>query len=163
MRVTNPCTTSQWVELFKNINPARHPKGGFAPHKPLLLVCIMDAVVRGQIRVGERVGNPRMLVKDRYTELWTASVSDRIPKVGDVRLPLYHLKTQGLWRALGRFGAEASSPSDLVAIDIRDDLMDSMSDRLGRAYLLMALTETYFSTFEAEAIHDLFYTWQVKQ
>ena len=81
-----------WLGKLTDLNT----HGGDAPHKPLLLLALLDLV--------ERVGNlpsPLWLTTDvDFTfKVFEKVVSHRRRQRLDIRMPFHHLKTQDFWKA----------------------------------------------------------------
>lgn len=70
---------------------------GAAPHKPLLLLCLLE--------IAEEGGLPRKLMPItgelafRFSGYWSV-VAHRRPQRPDMKLPLYHMKSDGFWQPL---------------------------------------------------------------
>ncbi len=84
----------------------RNSTAGAAPHKPLLLLIIRDLVEEGTITGG-------LLHRDgalafRFGSYWTI-VADRRRTKPDLRLPFYHMRSDGFWKPLEASGRPAES------------------------------------------------------
>src|SRR5262245_32123737 len=87
-----------WLRVFARLNVYRATVGK-APHKPLLLLVALDLA-----EVGELAGCDLELTPEiafRFFTYWTI-VAHRRTQRPDVRLPFFHLASDGCWEALDR-------------------------------------------------------------
>ena len=91
------------------LNPAnaRGECRGKAPHKPLLLLCLLDMVEAGELPSRAFTRSPGLVLRFRS---YGALVAERWPSRLDIRLPFFHLHTQGFWEALDATMRPAGSP-----------------------------------------------------
>ncbi|HEX5273072.1 MAG TPA: hypothetical protein VFW33_21395, partial [Gemmataceae bacterium] len=82
------------------LNPDK-ARGDPAPHKPLLLLVLLDLAEKGQVSRDGLALTPELAF--RFCEVWKI-VAHRRTQRPDVRYPFHHLKTNGFWRALGANG-----------------------------------------------------------
>ena len=75
--------------------------GGPAPHKPLLLLAVMDLIENGKIETSSIELTPDLAF--RFLNYWEI-VHPRIGGVGKIVLPFYHLKSDGFWTLVPRTG-----------------------------------------------------------
>jgi putative restriction endonuclease len=85
-------THTDWLAKLTDLNP----HGGDAPHKPLLLLALLELV--------ERTGSlpsPLWLTTDvDYTfKVFEKVVAHRRSQRLNIQMPFHHLKTQGFWKA----------------------------------------------------------------
>ncbi len=80
---------------------------GPAPHKPLLLLSIIDLAESGKILGRVLTRTPELVL--RFRALGTL-VAERWPTRLQLRLPFYHLRTQGFWQAFTEEMQPAQSP-----------------------------------------------------
>src|SRR5262245_11523303 len=93
-------TADRWLARLEKLNPDK-ARGDPAPHKPLLLLVLLDLAERDQVP-GEMLPlTPELAF--RFCEVWRI-VAHRRTQRPDVRYPLHHLKTNGFWRAIGPDG-----------------------------------------------------------
>jgi putative restriction endonuclease len=105
---------------------AQKRKRGIAPHKPLLLLAIIDMAQEGCLadrQVALSVG-----LAFRFGEYWRA-VAERRGTKPDVRLPFFHLRTAGFWQPLDSEGRPAAArqlaSTALLAEDFFACLLDA--------------------------------------
>ena len=92
-----------WLTKLGKLNPAtsRHKLNGkarYAPHKPLLLLCVLDLAENGELKGPELGKTPELCLRfDSYWALGQERWGGR-PGLGQ---PLRYLSNQGFWQALG--------------------------------------------------------------
>jgi putative restriction endonuclease len=87
---------SCWLHKLATLRIDR-ASGNPAPHKPLLLLAILDMAGRGEIKSPELLLSPDLAF--RFSVFWSV-VSDRRTQPPDIRMPFHHLKTSGIWEPL---------------------------------------------------------------
>jgi putative restriction endonuclease len=110
----------QWLAKVAKLNVYR-AKGGPAPHKPLLLLVILDLAEQGLLPDKTLPLTPELAF--HFYSYWNI-VAHRRSQRPDVRFPFHHLKTDGFWSALDEAGNPSADdrltryamvPSDFVA------------------------------------------------
>ncbi|MBA4137720.1 MAG: hypothetical protein C0518_10425 [Opitutus sp.] len=128
--------------------PGRTPGRGVAPHKALLLICLFDLADENEL--------PRAITRTASLALrfraYGTLVSDRWPTRLDLRLPFYHLKSQGFWRAVDIQNNPAASPKTCVAVELDHTFHAAMLDPVFRLEARLVLTNTYFTPTERIAL-----------
>lgn len=144
-------TPEQWLGKLAQLRPDK-ALGDPAPHKPLLLLVLLDMAERGELRQKELPLTPELAF--RFCALWKI-VAHRRKQRPDIRYPFHHLKTNGFWSALDEEGKPSTHrnltrlavmPSDFLAC-LKDP---AWSDRARR--LLIA---RYFQPGERIALYEL--------
>ncbi len=100
---------AQYVERFRDLNrdsnrPDRYPVAvrHSAPHKPLLLLAVLDRFAEGRMEDNRIMLTPGL--SDLFSAYWQAVMPpDRRP---DVAMPFYHLSSEGFWHLIPREGHE---------------------------------------------------------
>lgn len=121
-----------------------------APHKPLLLLCVLDLFDSGKI--------PSNLVEitDDLTELFGRYWERVLPfgRSGNLALPFFHLRSEGFWHLLprqenARVGPQITSLNrlreEVVGARLDEALHDLIRSEENRDRLRSVLIETYFS------------------
>src|SRR5690625_1864635 len=85
-----------WLGKLTKLNPASAKQGhsGTAPHKPLLLLSILDMVEAGELPSRTFARTAGMVLRFRN---YGSIVADRWPTRLDLRMPFYYLKSQDFW------------------------------------------------------------------
>ena len=73
---------------------------GVAPHKPLLLLAVIELIDRGQIQENKIPLSPDLA--ETFIKYWS-KVTGRKPNIA---LPFFHLKSDGFWRLYPNPGYE---------------------------------------------------------
>lgn len=99
-------TAGQWLAVLGRLNVYRS-RGGPAPHKPLLLLVLLELAERGELPPRVLPLTPELAF--RFSAYWSV-VAHRRTRPPDVRLPFYHLQTDGCWEPLREDGSPADGP-----------------------------------------------------
>jgi putative restriction endonuclease len=97
----------QWLWKFQKLRVDRASKTP-APHKPLLLLAILDFIESGEITVPQVTLTPDLAF--RFLAYWEI-VGARGRSVGRVELPFFHLQSDGILRLIAHEGLEAALAS----------------------------------------------------
>ncbi len=122
-----------------------------APHKPLLLLCVLDLLDSGEI------SSNLVEITDDLTELFGRYWERVLPfgRPGNLTLPFFHLQGDGCWRLLprhenARIGSQITSLTrlreEVIGARLDEELFDLMRSEENRDRLRSVLIETYFST-----------------
>lgn len=126
---------------------------GIAPHKPVLLLAVLDNIERGLITDNRVIISPELVAT--FMEVWAMLVKEG-PYAPRFALPFFHLKSEGFWTLVPFPGAEPAVTSsgsirsfsnlkDTVAwAVIAPDLFAGMCVPVERERLRSVLLETYF-------------------
>lgn len=113
-------TAEQWLSKLTKLKVDK-ARGDPAPHKPLLLLVILELAEQKMLPKDVLPLTPELAF--RFCTYWSI-VSDRRGQRPDVRYPFYHLKSDGVWSPLDQYGKPtterfqaryAAMPSDFVA------------------------------------------------
>ncbi|MGX9365601.1 HNH endonuclease [Desulfoplanes sp. PS50] len=142
-----------YQHLFAKLNPNKNrhkfpatTRHG-APHKPFLLLAIMDLVAGGLVSENRFVPDQDLI--DNFLVYWDGIMGPIRPV--NIGLPFHHLATQGFWhpvrRSDGGTGAPSSAPQlqrtyEYARLD--QDLFMLLLDPVARESLRKVLVETYF-------------------
>lgn len=140
-----------WLSKLLKLRPSsggRSTRYGVAPHKPLLLLCLLDIYEEGDL--------PQKLTRSASLTLrfraYATLVSERWPTRLDIRLPFFHLKTQGFWKALDATLKPATAPENCVTIELDPEFLGALADPSFRLDARLILTRTYFTPTERVAL-----------
>jgi putative restriction endonuclease len=84
-------THEQWLATLANLHVYR-AKHGPAPHKPLLLLVVLELAEEGQLPPEVLQLTPELAF--RFSSYWTI-VAHRRTQAPDVRMPFHHLEKDG--------------------------------------------------------------------
>jgi putative restriction endonuclease len=141
----------KWLGKLTQLNPAsgRGQCRGKAPHKPLLLLCLVDMAEAGELtgRTFTRTANLVLRFKE-----YGALVSERWPTRLDLRMPFYYLKTQGFWEAFTLEMTPALSPESCFVNEMHEEFFDLLGDADFRLKARLLLVARYFEPRERVAL-----------
>lgn len=140
-----------YINAFRKLRVDRS-HGAPAPHKPILLLTVLQAVRTGQISDNKVFITPELIAS--FKANWSQLVTSR----HDCRmaLPFFHLRSEGFWTLIARQGNDsqlllASSISSINQLDSLVDyaLLDEalfavMRTEEGNALLQAVLLQTWF-------------------
>jgi putative restriction endonuclease len=145
------------LSTLQKLNPASNRKLGsgperFAPHKPLLLLSIIDLVEHHLLTTPELILSPTLRVRFQsfapiVSPRWRTS---RL----DIRYPLYYLKTQGLWLPKDAQGRPARAPESVQSADLHPEFWNALQDPSLRRSARLILITTYFPALEQLALAE---------
>lgn len=144
---------SYWLNRLATLRIDR-ARGNPAPHKPLLLLVILDMIENGDITKSDVILSPDLVF--RFSVFWSI-VAKRRNQSPDVRLPFHHLGSSGMWQPLMADGK--SSPDKKLTKMIRLDrnFLDCLYDSKFRdqAKRVLIDTEPYFLSEERVSLYSL--------
>ena len=141
-------TLEKYVQKMKRLRVDR--AHGVAPHKPLLLLAIIELIERGQIQENKIPLSPDLA--ETFIKYWS-KVTGRKPNIA---LPFFHLKSDGFWRLYPNPGYEkalevadritaVSRLREVVAYaSLEDDLFVLFTDANNREIIRQTLIYVYF-------------------
>jgi len=140
-----------WLSKLRHLNPnISRTKGEgaakYAPHKPLLLLALIDLAEASGTGFQPRVALSVDL-RIRFLEPW-AVVAARWGTKPDIRLPFFHLSTQGFWKPLQNDGRPAQSPESTAAIELHPEFHALLMSPADRALARQILVQTWFPPAE---------------
>jgi putative restriction endonuclease len=125
---------------------------GIAPHKPLLLLVVCDMIERGKLVGGllHRTGD----LAFRFSSYWRI-VADRRRTKPDVRLPFFHMRTDGFWIPLEADGRPAQDRTRAVIAQLDVSFLLCLEDSEFRQLARRTLVAKYFETTERAELYAL--------
>ncbi len=143
-------TPDQWLAKLAKLHVYR-TKGGPAPHKPLLLLVVLELAEQGLL--GKELAlTPELAF--RFYSYWRI-VAHRRTQKPDVRLPFYYLKTDGFWSVFGADGKPATSDRLAAYATLVGDFLAFAQDPIAREKARRILIATYFEPDECVALYTL--------
>jgi putative restriction endonuclease len=143
---------SKYLTQLKKLRRSRNKKIGAAPHKPILLLAIIEGIEKGDIISNRIAITPELVLyfKDIWSKLVTTAHSPNFA------LPFFHMKSEPFWRLISLDGAvipvtasgsikSLSGLKDALAFaEIDKALMFFLFDPVSREVIKMELLEFYF-------------------
>jgi len=105
----NLSEATRWLERLSGLKYGQ--ARGIAPHKPLLLLVVCDLAEQGKLIGGLLHRNGDLAF--RFSSYWRI-VADRRRTKPDVRLPFFHMRTDGFWNPLEADGRTAEDRTRAV-------------------------------------------------
>lgn len=151
-------TLQKYVQKIKRLRVDR--AHGVAPHKPLLLLAVIELIERGQIRENKIPLSPDLA--EVFIKYWS-KVTDRRPNIA---LPFFHLKSDGFWHLHPNPGYEKaldianrittiSRLREVIAyVSLDGDLFALLTDVDNREIIRQTLIHVYLLDFKGR-IEDL--------
>lgn len=139
----------RWLQRMRRLRVDRDALKGVAPHKPLLLLSVLDALEAGEI-TGEVVALSAGLVM-RFQNFWPI-VQARRGNRGDIRMPFHALGTDGIWSVEDEEGRPSRARPTSVRARLPADLQALLADPGFRLRLRRELVARYFLAGEAVAL-----------
>ncbi|RKU06069.1 hypothetical protein C6502_21525 [Candidatus Poribacteria bacterium] len=144
----------KYVQKMKRLRVDR--AHGVAPHKPLLLLAVIELIERGQIQENKIYLFPDLA--ETFMKYWS-KVTDRKPNIA---LPFFHLKSDGFWHLHPNAGYEKvldvadritaiSRLREVIAyVNLDDDLFVLLTDASNREIIRQTLIYVYLLDFKGE-------------
>jgi len=144
--------SAHWLNKLRHLNPNRSKTKGAAPHKPCLLLSLLDMAQDGELASADLKRTPGLHAR------FNAFSSIALPRWGgkvDLTYPFYYLKSQGFWLALDaeRHTARGVDATDSITLDA--GFLACMQDADFRRSARIVLVETYFPPEERVALYAL--------
>jgi putative restriction endonuclease len=144
-------TPDEWLDKLTRLRPDK-AGGDPAPHKPLLLLVLLDMAERGELRHRELPLTPELAF--RFCTLWKI-VAHRRKQRPDIRYPFHHLKTNGFWSALDAEGRPSPHRNLTRLAIVPPELLACMMDPAWRERAYRRLIKQYFEPGERVALCEL--------
>lgn len=143
--------SKKWLGKLTKLNAASGNGAcrGKAPHKPLLLLCLLDMAEAGEL-TGRTMTRTAGLVLRFKT--YGALVVERWPNRLNLRLPFFHLRTQGFWKAFTIEMNTADSPESCFICELDQEFFDLLGDADFRLKARLLLVSRYFEPRERVAL-----------
>ena len=146
-------TLEKYLHRFASLNRAPHPRLGRAPHKPILLLTLLDAVEQGLIHENSVPITPELAAL--FRQHWQALVTPGTWQE-KMNMPFRHLLHDGFWELIKdgqpQTAAMVGEPSSLLQLVLRvdggrfsSDLWMLLQDPVARTALRSQLLQTYFA------------------
>ncbi len=143
----------RWLAKLTKLNPAtgRGEMSGKAPHKPLILLSLLDLAEKGELQSRAFARTPGLALRFRS---YGTLVADRWPNRLDLRLPFFHLSSQKFWVPLTIDRQGATSPDDCVVCEMDPEFYALLADPDFRLKARLVLVAKYFEPVEQVALFE---------
>lgn len=144
-------TARNWLDHLCNLNAATTALRGRAPHKPLLLLCVIDMVNEGAINTPWIPYSPELFF--RFQCYWEI-VYDRQRNRPDMRLPFHALggERDRIWTRHTEDGAPSRSKETTRLCRLDDSLWQCLQNDGFRREARLRLVASYFTPAEQIAL-----------
>lgn len=142
-----------WLHKLATLRIDR-ARGNPAPHKPLLLLVIMEMLEKGEIESREVALSADIAF--RFSVFWSV-VAQRRKQPPEVRLPFHHLGSSGMWQPLTAQGDPSQDKKLTKMIRFDPSFFECLSDQRfrDRARRVLIETEPYFLPEERVALRSM--------
>ena len=144
-------TAEQWLAKLRKLRVDR-ASGDPAPHKPLLLLVILDLAEQGQLSKALLPLTPELAF--RFFGFWSIIARRRSQKP-DVRLPFHYLQSDGFWSALGEDGKPSPHNRQTRFAQLATDFVACAKAPAWRESARRLLITSYFKPEEQIALFEL--------
>jgi putative restriction endonuclease len=145
-------TPEQWLAKLAALRVDRK-KGDPAPHKPLLLLAVLELAEQARLSSEKLALTPDLSF--RFISFWKI-VAHRRRQKPDVRYPFHHLKTDGCWSAFDEDGRPSSDRKQTRYVAIPSDFLAFVNNPAYRDQARRLLIAKYFEPQERAALYTMF-------
>jgi putative restriction endonuclease len=142
-----------WLQKLATLRIDR-ARGNPAPHKPLLLLVILEMVEKGEITSRELPLSPDLAF--RFSVFWSV-VARRRKQPPEVRLPFHHLESSGIWQPLTADGQHSPDKKMTAMVRFDEQFFECLADFKFRdkAQRILIETDPYFQPEERVALYSM--------
>jgi putative restriction endonuclease len=144
-----------WLGKLTKLNPNTGKGGackGKAPHKPLLLLSLLDLAESSELLSRAFTRSPELALRFRS---YGSIVAERWQTRLDLRMPFYYLSNQGFWEPLTGEMHRAASPESCAVCEMNPDFFALLADATFRLKARMILVSRYFPPEERIALFEM--------
>ncbi|MBD2108503.1 HNH endonuclease [Nodosilinea sp. FACHB-13] len=144
---------SYYAKKFAKLNVNKHRERGAAPHKPVLLISVIELIEQGKIRLNQVPLSPELI--STFLKYWRSLV--RTDHQSDISLPFVHLTGDEFWHLTFYPDSETATPTGLGRKGVTavrrivqyawldPELFSILQDPGQRVTLLRVLIDSWFS------------------
>jgi len=144
---------NKYAGIIKKLAKLRVDRSkGVAPHKPLLILVILELGRSGVLTTPELKLTPDLAF--RFSVYWSI-VAHRRSQPPDVRLPFHHTRSSKLWRTLKADGTESTHRDSTTTIKLSDEFFIAIQSADFRQAAGYTLISNYFEHAEQVALYEL--------
>jgi putative restriction endonuclease len=143
---------NDWLAKLAHLN-VYQAKHGRAPHKPLLLLVLIEMAERGELRDRCLPLTPELAF--RFMALWPI-VSHRRTQKPDIRMPFHHLSSQEFWRPFTENGDLSPDKKLTRYVKLNEEFLSSLQIPAFRNKSRRILIATWFLPAERSALYALY-------
>jgi putative restriction endonuclease len=143
----NEATKEHWLAKLAKLRVDL--RGNPAPHKPLLLLVVIEMAEQGLLSKGTVPLTPELAF--RFCTYWTI-VAHRRTQKPDARFPFHHMQSGGFWTALAEDGSPSPHRSQTRYAALDQNFEECLGDRAFREEARRVLLCKYFPPDERIAL-----------
>ncbi len=140
-----------WLRKLAHLNVYK-AKHGLAPHKPLLILVLLEMAERGELPSELLPLTPELSFK--FDSYWHV-VAHRRTQPPDVRMPFHHLSTDGLWVPITDSGERSNHSQFTRRARLDSGFVEAASDPGFRDQARRILIAKHFEPAERNALYHL--------
>jgi putative restriction endonuclease len=144
-------TSEQWLSKLAKLKVDK-ARGDPAPHKPILLLVVLELAEQGLLPKGVIPLTPELAF--RFCTYWSI-VSHRRTQKPDMRYPFFHLKSDGIWSPLDENGKPTSERFQAKFAAMPSDFVAFAMDPYYRDKARRILIARYFEPYERLGLYAL--------
>lgn len=146
-----PTLEKSWLAKLTRLNPAtgRGQCRGKAPHKPLLLLCLVDLAEAGELPGRNLIRSGGLVLRFKNYGMLLA---ERWPTKLDMRMPFFYLRSQGFWQAYTLEMQPAQTPENCHVIELHPEFFELLGSPEFRLKARLLLISRYFEPAERMAL-----------
>ena len=141
----------KWLKVLANLNLYK-AKHGTAPHKPLLLLVVIDLVESGELASKVLELTPSLAF--RFSS-YGSVVAYRRTQPLIIRYPFFHLSSEGFWTPLDKHMNQTTERERVHFAALDGGFYDLLHDGEFRNRARSLLISTYFQAAERAALYAL--------
>lgn len=145
--------TNPQIAIIKKLKHLRIDRAkGVAPHKPLLLLVVLELAKSGLLTTRDLPLTPELAF--RFSAYWSI-VAHRRSQPPDIRLPFHHTRSSKLWTTLKTDESDSSHRDTTTLIRLSIDFFDALQSPDFRQLAGRILISSYFEHAEQVALYEL--------
>lgn len=125
---------------------------GVAPHKPLLLLVVLELARSGLLTTQKLKLTPDLAF--RFSVYWSI-VAHRRSQPPDIRLPFHHIRSSKLWTTIKSDGTESTHRESTAAIRLSNEFFNALQSSDFWRAAGYTLISNYFEHAEQVALYEL--------
>ena len=142
--------SNYWLQVLSKLRVDRSK--GIAPHKPLLLLVLLEIVEQGELQGDALDLSPQLAF--RFSQFWSI-VAHRRSQRPDIRLPFFYLKSDGIWQTFTKEGLPSDDMKSTRKVHLTLDFLAQINEREFRSQARATLIRSYFEPAEQIALASL--------
>jgi putative restriction endonuclease len=141
-----------WLAEFARLKVYK-AKHGEAPHRPLLLLLVLELGERGELKDEILTLSPELAF--RFNALWPI-VAYRRTQQPDIRMPFHRLKTEGFWMPFTENGEPSPHQKLTQYVVIESGFLRHLQSKTFRDAARRILIARWFNPAERNALYALY-------